>query len=115
MYSVVMIEMYLPLQKSHSGCDISRVNFVFLWLARSINQERLRYIINIVLVEMNRVYRLRNIVVLLFLIMIAIPAVSQRFSVVGGDGLYSAYYEDYRSTSGINAVFVVYGDRKSVV
>ena len=58
---------------------------------------------------MNRVNRWRNIAVLLFLFMITHPAVAQRFSVVGGDGLYSAYYEDYRSTSGINAVLVVYG------
>lgn len=38
-----------------------------------------------------------------------ISAQAQRFSVAGGNELSCAYYEDYNSTSGINAVMVVYG------
>ena len=41
--------------------------------------------------------------------LIAVSAAAQRFSIEGGDGLVYSYMEDYRSTSGINAVFVVYG------
>lgn len=37
------------------------------------------------------------------------PVAAQRFSIEGGDGLSCSYLEEYPSTTGINAVFVVYG------
>lgn len=60
------------------------------------------------------IYQVRNII-LLVLLTVVTPAVAQRFSVEGGDGLYSTYYEDYNSTSGINAVLVVYGSSDKVL
>lgn len=39
----------------------------------------------------------------------SIPAMAQHFSVEGGNGMAYAYLEDYNSTQGINAVYVVYG------
>ncbi len=38
-----------------------------------------------------------------------LPCTAQRFSVEGGDGLATAYLEEYPSTSNLNAVFVIYG------
>lgn len=62
---------------------------------------------------MNRIAK--HIWATLLLLVVALPTVAQRFSVQGGDGLYSTYIEDYRSTDGINAVIVVYGTADKVL
>ena len=51
----------------------------------------------------------------MFLSMVSSSALAQRFSIEGGNGLVYAYYEDYNSTSGINAVYVVYGTTNKVL
>lgn len=48
-------------------------------------------------------------ILLLILVGVCQSVVSQQFAVTGGDGRAYPYLEDYASTKGINAVFVVYG------
>lgn len=53
-------------------------------------------------------YSIRRGLSLLFLLSFFMGT-AQRFSVEGGDGLAYTYFEEYPSTSGLNAVIVVYG------
>ena len=50
-----------------------------------------------------------RIIATLILTCVAINLSAQKFSIIGGNELSYAYYEDYKSTTAINAVYVVYG------
>lgn len=54
-------------------------------------------------------YYFHTYMIVLMGLVTAMPGSAQRFSIEGGDGLSYTYFEEYPSTSGINAVFVVYG------
>ncbi len=58
---------------------------------------------------MNYISSLYRLVAGIILLSVSALTSAQKLSIVGGNELSYAYYEDYRSTSGINAVYVVYG------
>ena len=58
---------------------------------------------------MNKIFLLIRIVFTTVLAALAFSTSAQKFSVVGGNELSYNYYEDYKSTSGINTVSIVYG------
>ena len=58
---------------------------------------------------MNKTIILLRLVATLALACIASHISAQKFSIIGGNELSYTYYEDYKSTQAINAVFIVYG------
>ena len=58
---------------------------------------------------MSRIKQLYRDIAIVVVAMTAISVSAQKFTVVGGNEPSYAYYEDYKSTSPINAVYVIYG------
>ncbi|MBR3950376.1 MAG: gliding motility-associated C-terminal domain-containing protein [Bacteroidaceae bacterium] len=58
---------------------------------------------------MNRTKQLYRLIAIILIALTTISVKAQKFSVVGGNELSYAYYEEYNSTSTINAVYIVYG------
>lgn len=58
---------------------------------------------------MNKMALTTRIIVTIIIACVTTNLSAQKFSIIGGNELSYAYYEDYKSTTPINAVYVVYG------
>ena len=58
---------------------------------------------------MTKIKQLYRLIAIAVIALTATSVSAQKFSVVGGNELSYAYYEDYKSTTPINAVYIVYG------